>query len=62
MPSTEPIVRVLASRAGGLGRWIEGVSPRSINDGDYARPLSDAEISELIGLIGIPWPPSVERR
>jgi hypothetical protein len=33
-----------------------GVSPRHINDGDYARPLSEAEIAELIALLGIPWP------
>lgn len=49
--------RIVTFYAGTTALKFFGVSPRYINDGDYARPLSEAEIAELIGLLGIPWPP-----
>lgn len=49
--------RIVTFYAGAKALKSFGVSPRYINDGTYARPLSEAEIAELIGLLGIPWPP-----
>ena len=49
--------RIVTFYAGGKALKSFGVSPRYVNDGTYARPLSEAEIAELIGLLGIPWPP-----
>lgn len=49
--------RIVTVYAGTTPLKAFGVSPRHINDGDYARPLTDAEVAELIGLLGIAWSP-----
>jgi hypothetical protein len=35
-----------------------GMSTAGISDGDYARPLSNAETAELASLLQIEWPPA----